>query len=99
MHWNAGTNASIVATSTLSAVTSTGGAAGGHSNGHKAAIAVPIVLVMAVAACKPCPDSEAICSSISLCLWHLVDNASIHHGLELFAIHPLLIRTARSIFQ
>lgn len=46
-----GTNASIVATSTLSAVTSTGSSSGGHSSRHKAAVAVPIVLVVAVAAC------------------------------------------------
>jgi len=51
----AGTGATIVATSTLSAVTPSSAASssgGHHSRGHAAAIAVPVVLGMALVACK-----------------------------------------------
>ena len=51
----AGTGATIVATSTLSAVTTSSAASssgGHHSSGHAAAIAVPVVLGMALIACK-----------------------------------------------
>ena len=50
----AGTNATIVATSTLSMVTPSSAApspSGHHSNGHAAAIAVPVVLAVALVAC------------------------------------------------
>ena len=51
----AGTGATIVATSTLSAVTPSSAASssgGHHSSGHAAAIAVPLVLAVALVACK-----------------------------------------------
>lgn len=51
----AGTNATIVATSTLSLVTPSSAApspSGHHSSGHTAAIAVPVVLAVALVACK-----------------------------------------------
>lgn len=50
----AGTSATIVATSTLASVTpaSQSSSSGGRSRGHTAAIAVPVVLVVALAACE-----------------------------------------------